>query len=153
PMLQRLIVLSDRRHAADTPSTSWAEFIAAGAAIDDAQLDARLARLGSQDIADVMFTSGTTGLPKGALFNHERTLLAARILTQATGLNASDRYMPFGPFSHTAGYKGGWLASLLAGAIIYAGNVVNARMIMQLVSAERLTRMSLPPTVLQEILA
>jgi acyl-CoA synthetase (AMP-forming)/AMP-acid ligase II len=152
PLLRTLVTLSDERKVYETPSVTWSDFVSSGARVDDAAVEARLARLRADDLADVMFTSGTTGLPKGARFTHERTLRAARILARATGLTSSDRYLPFGPFAHTAAYKGGWLASFLAGATIYAGNNYNARRIMRLVSEERLTFITVPPTVLQEML-
>jgi acyl-CoA synthetase (AMP-forming)/AMP-acid ligase II len=153
PLLRTLITLSDERGASAMPSTAWPDFLAAGTDVDPQRLDARLAQLGPQDIADIMFTSGTTGMPKGSLFTHEKTLLAAQILTQATGLRASDRYLPFGPFAHTGGYKGGWLASLLAGSTIYAHNKSQAGGIMRLAAEEQITFLISPPTVLQEILA
>jgi len=151
--LTRLVTLDGRSRARDLPRVEWPDFVAAGAATPDEALAARLAGLGPDTVADLMFTSGTTGLPKGAIFTHRKTLLAARLFIEVNGLSATDRYLPFGPFSHTASYKGGWLASLLAGATLFARNTADGRATLRLVSGEGVTFMAAPPTLLQTLLA
>jgi acyl-CoA synthetase (AMP-forming)/AMP-acid ligase II len=153
PLLRSLISLGERRGACDKPVVGWSEFLAAGASVEDAAFEARLAGVAPDDLADIMFTSGTTGLPKGALFTHRQTLLAAAVFRQVSGIAAEDRYLPFGPFSHTGSYKGGWLTALHAGATVYARNNADPSAIMAFVSAERISFMPAPPTVLQTILA
>ncbi len=153
PRLRQVIATAPHGGASERPVSDWAEFIAGATNASEGELEARLAELTPQSIADMMFTSGTTGLPKGAVFTHEKTLLAGRMFAEVTGLSGEDRVLPFGPFSHTASYKGGWLASILTGATIYARNLADAVSTMRLVSDERITFMPCPPTVLQTILA
>ena len=153
PGLVRVILLAGSSRAREVALQAWPEFLAAGAGVADDALAARLARLGPDSVADLMFTSGTTGLPKGAIFSHRKTLLAARMFAQVTGLSSEDRYVPYGPFSHTASYKGGWLASLLAGSTIFAKNASDGPATMGLVSREGITFLAAPPTLLQTILS
>ena len=85
------------------------------------------------------------GLPKRVVFT-QQTLLAARTFGDVCRISADDRYLPFGPFSHTASYKGGWLAGLLAGATVWARNSAEPGALMGLVNAEHITFMPSPPT-------
>ena len=70
------------------------------------------------DVSDIMFTSGTTGVSKGAVTSHERTLGVARAWARCAGLTARDRYLVVNPFFHTFGYKAGILACLVSGAAL-----------------------------------
>src|SRR3546814_5079671 len=66
----------------------------------------------------VLFTSGTTGLPKGVVTTHEQNLRAIAAWSACVGLNADDRYLIVNPFFHSFGYKVGWLAGLIAGLTV-----------------------------------
>lgn len=57
---------------------SWSEFFAAGAAVDQSRVSAAADSVTPDDIMDVLFTSGTTGVPKGVLSAHRQTLSVAR---------------------------------------------------------------------------
>ncbi|MEJ0045309.1 MAG: AMP-binding protein [Rhodospirillales bacterium] len=151
PTLERIVVLGGA--SAPLRGRGWEDFLASGNEIDEAELDARVAALGPTDLADIMFTSGTTGDPKGALFNHHQSLLGAQTWLDIAALHRGDRYMAFGPFSHTASYKAGWVTTMLCGCTLYAKNKLDPVSIMALVSSERINFMPAPPTVLQSILA
>jgi long-chain acyl-CoA synthetase len=60
--VERVIVL---RGDAPDGTMPWAELLAAGDAVDDAEVERRSAAVGLDDTSDVIFTSGTTGRPKG----------------------------------------------------------------------------------------
>src|SRR3546814_4327731 len=71
-------------------------------------VDARAAAVQPGDCLDVLFTSGTTGLPKGVVTTHEQNLRAIAAWSACVGLNADDRYLIVNPFFHSFGYKVGW---------------------------------------------
>jgi len=153
PTLKRAIVLRADPAKLRGIETSWEEFLAAGKAIDDPTLAARAAAVGPDDLADIMFTSGTTGLPKGALFDHKRSLGGASAWRGIAGMTDQDRYCVFGPFSHNASYKAGWVAGLMTGATIYWPSAYDGAAILDLIARNRITVMPAPPTVWQEMLA
>jgi acyl-CoA synthetase (AMP-forming)/AMP-acid ligase II len=143
PNLRRLIVLRD----GDVKHESWDDFIAAGQAVPDETFAARSADVGPDDIADIMFTSGTTGLPKGALFDHKRSIGGGQAWVNLSGMTAADRYCVFGPFSHNASYKAGWVAGLITGATVYWPDAYDGDAILGLIAKNRITVMPAPPTV------
>ena len=76
----------------------------------------RTAAITADDLSDLIFTSGTTGHPKGAMTTHGQTLRTFATWSEVVGLRAGDRYLIVNPFFHTFGYKAGILACLMAGA-------------------------------------
>lgn len=104
-------------------------------------------------VADLMFTSGTTGAPKGAIFDHRRSLGGGRAWANISRQTEDDRYCVFGPFSHNASYKAGWVAGLMTGSTLYWPEAYDAVSILDLIASNRITVMAAPPTVFQEMLA
>jgi HIP---CoA ligase len=117
-----------------------------------AEVDRRTAAVSASDTADVIFTSGTTGHPKGVVATHEQTLRVFRTWADVVGLRAGDRYLVVNPFFHTFGYKAGILACLLTGATIVPQPAFEVAAVLELVESERITVLPGPPTLYQSIL-
>lgn len=153
PGLRRRIVLRAQGREPGEDEISWDDFIASGAGIDDALVAEREAGVRPETISDLMFTSGTTGAPKGALFDHRRSLGGGQAWVNIAQQTPEDRYAVFGPFSHNASYKAGWVAGLLSGATIYWPEAYDPVSVLDLVARNSITVMPAPPTVFQEMLA
>ena len=68
------MILGDYAGAAGAvPTQAWTQFLAGGAMLAHADVRAAHERVAPQDIGDIIFTSGTTGRPKGVLSSHRRT--------------------------------------------------------------------------------
>jgi HIP---CoA ligase len=118
----------------------------------DAEVDRRLAALSPDDVGDVIFTSGTTGHPKGVVTTHAQTLRVFDTWAEVVGLRAGDRYLVVNPFFHTFGYKAGIIACLLRGATIVPQPVFDVPVVLDLIERERISVLPGPPTLYQSIL-
>jgi acyl-CoA synthetase (AMP-forming)/AMP-acid ligase II len=149
--LEQVVVLgSELRPSADM---DWAQFLsrAAGTSVQ-AQLQ-RESQIRPDDTADLMFTSGTTGRPKGVMAAHRPTILAFQAWSDVVGLTEGSRYLVVNPFFHTFGYKAGWVAALLQGATIYPEQVFDAETILRRIAADRISFLPGPPTLFLTMLA
>ena len=133
-------------------TTTWQSFLQRGNAISDSEIETRVARRTADDLSDILFTSGTTGMPKGVMTTHGQSLRGYKVWSDLVGLTASDRYLIVNPFFHGFGYKAGWLASLMAGCAVYPHAVFDVDRIMAKVAEHRITVMPGPPTLYQSIL-
>jgi acyl-CoA synthetase (AMP-forming)/AMP-acid ligase II len=130
----------------------WDAFLAEGDVVMDADVDARIASGRADDVSDVIFTSGTTGLPKGVMLRHGATLRGFELIAERFGLGEGDRYLIPTPFFHCFGYKAGWVISLLRGATAFPLAVFDADVVLEVLERERITHFPGPPTMFTAIL-
>jgi HIP---CoA ligase len=149
PDLEAIVVL---RGEAPDGTTPWPEFLAAGSVVDSALADARAQAVEPGDVSDILFTSGTTGNPKGAVLTHAQTLRAYRDWSDVTGLREHDRYLIVNPFFHAFGYKAGWLSALMMGATTFPQAVFDPAQVFERIPRDRITVLPGPPTLYQTIL-
>lgn len=149
PHLEQVVVLSD-----DAPEDfrTWKEFLASGDPVDAAAVRTRAASVDGSAPSDIIFTSGTTGRPKGAVITHAQTLRCYDVWSELAGLRAGDRYLIVNPFFHTFGYKAGVIACLTRGATMIPQPVFGVDTVLANIAAERVSVLPGPPTLLQSIL-
>jgi acyl-CoA synthetase (AMP-forming)/AMP-acid ligase II len=126
-------------------SPSWDEYL--GGAVDE-----HPPTVTQEDLSDIIFTSGTTGRPKGVMSTHFQTVAVPRAWAGCVGLRAGDRYLLVSPFSHISGYKCGFIGAILTGATTYPLVVADAPLLLDLVTRERITMLPGTPTLFQSIL-
>ncbi len=149
PELRTIVVASG---PAPHGTSSWSGFL--GRATAEARVEAarRSAAVTTDDVSDILFTSGTTGVPKGVVQTHGRTLRVATDWVAMTGLTAGDRYLMVNPYFHMFGLKAGILASVAAGATMLPQAVFDVDRVLSRVADERVTVLPGPPTLYQSIL-
>ncbi|MFI7361341.1 FadD3 family acyl-CoA ligase [Streptomyces sp. NPDC050149] len=108
--------------------------------------------VGEDDLADIIFTSGTTGRPKGVMTTHGQTLRLYTEWCDLAQLRQGDRYLITNPFFHIFGYKAGLIASLIRGATILPVAVFDVERVLDLVEMERVTVLPGPPTLYHSLL-
>jgi acyl-CoA synthetase (AMP-forming)/AMP-acid ligase II len=149
PALQRIVTLSGPLSRA---TVSWNDFLDLGRSVADADVEARANTVMPDDLSDILFTSGTTGRPKGAMCTHGQTLRAYAVWNNVVGLREGDRYLIVNPFFHGFGYKAGWLACILAGATILPLQTLDVPTVLELVRTERITVLPGTPTLFHTML-
>jgi HIP---CoA ligase len=147
--LQEIVVLEG---PARVGCTTVSEFAARASEAHGPEVARRRAALDGNNASDIIFTSGTTGKPKGAVLGHGASVRTYLAWSDLVGLRRGDRYLVVYPFFHTAGLKSGVLACVLRGATILPHAVFDVVPVMQRVAAERITMLPGPPTVFQSIL-
>jgi len=157
PQLDRIILFRGQAEG----TQGWEEFLAQGDAAAAAgggdfahRLAQRMREVGPDDVHDMMFTSGTTGMPKAARFTHRQSIQTYdEFATRMGDLNAQDRYLIINPFFHTFGYKAGWLCCVMRGACIHPVEAFDAEETMRRIEAERITVLPGSPTVFSAMLS
>ena len=146
PDLHHIVVLRG-----ETPArcVAWADFLDRGTGVDPT---ARALAVKPDDLSDVLFTSGTTGHPKGVMCAHGQTLRAFRDWSEVVGLAAGDRYLVVNPFFHAFGYKAGWLSALMMGATVLPEPVFDAGRVLERIPTDRVSMLPGPPALFQMIL-
>jgi acyl-CoA synthetase (AMP-forming)/AMP-acid ligase II len=149
PALERIVMLRGEALGA----MAWRDFLAAGERIAETDVIARADAVAPDDLADMLFTSGTTGRPKGVLCGHAQNLQVFEVWSGWVGLREGDRYLVVSPFFHSFGYKAGWLSAVMRGATILPHPVFEAEAVLERIERERISVLPGPPTIYQSLLA
>jgi len=128
--------------------SSWDDFVAEG--VGAPSIDPSVVQ--PSDVLDVLFTSGTTGQPKGVMCTHAQTLRAFWAWSDVIGLTATDRYLVVAPFFHAFGYKAGWLAALMRGATILPQPTFDVDAVLERIPRDRVSVLPGPPALYQTFL-
>jgi HIP---CoA ligase len=133
-------------------TTSWTSFAGRAEAIAPSAVEKRRLAVRPDDTCDVIFTSGTTGAPKGAMLTHGASVRTYIEWADLVGLRRGDRYLVVYPFFHTAGLKSGVLASILTGSTVVPHAVFDVASLAERVREEGITMLPGPPAVFQSML-
>jgi fatty-acyl-CoA synthase len=134
PLLREVIVLDD-----------WQAFLAGAANVT-------LPRVRPLDIAQIQYTSGTTGFPKGARLTHRGLVNNSRFFAQVLGVDTSDVWINPMPMFHTAGCGLVTLGTLQTGGVHILPPAFDPGVMLALFEAERGTVMLSVPTMLIRML-
>lgn len=149
PALERIVIA---RGPVPDGAEGWQTFLDRADGVTGKEVDRRRATVTAHDVSDILFTSGTTGVPKGVVMTHGRTLVCATDWVIMTGLRPGDRYLQINPYFTQFGYKSGILASVSAGAAMLPEKIFDVDRVLARVQQERVTVLPGPPTIYQSIL-
>lgn len=130
----------------------WDQIAAAAEPVSVEDADARARAVSPDDVADILFTSGTTGKSKGVMTAHRQTVGIADAWADCAEVDENDRYLVINPFFHTFGYKAGIMVCILRGATIVPAAVFDVPTIMTMIADEKISVLPGAPTIHQTIL-
>ena len=128
------------------------EFLALEVATSPEQVDASIAGISPDDPSDIMFTSGTTGRPKGVVLRHGASLQVYNSLADLETLRPGDVFLIIPPFFHCFGYKAGWMACMLKGVTMIPQKVFEVEQVLDRIEKDRVSVILGPPTIFTDIL-
>ena len=152
PDLERIVVLRATPDQDLGTAERWEDFLAGGRALDAAAVAARRDAVQPGDTADLLFTSGTTGKPKGVICAHAQTLRTVATWANVVGLTDQDRYLAINPFFHSFGYKAGIVAWLVTGGTLVPMPTFDVPAAMALIADEQISMLPGPPTLYHSLL-
>ena len=137
PELRRVVVLGT---CSDAGTINWAEAKRATPEVSDDDLRERAASVDPEDPAMIMYTSGTTGFPKGAVHSHK---LIRNVEERGfrMGITPNDVILNYLPLFHAFGFSEGALMSMVTGAKQVLTETFDAAESLDLVTHERATVM------------
>ncbi|MBV1917982.1 MAG: FadD3 family acyl-CoA ligase [Sphingomonadaceae bacterium] len=147
--LEQIVLLDDEGSGADL---GWRSFLEAGLDVKPQAVRQRMQSLAPSDNMDLMFTSGTTGNPKGVLMTHLQNLETYRKFAKVIQFRRDDKYLMVNPYFHAFGYKAGIIAALLVGMTMYPQAVFSADEAMAQIEREKIAVFPAAPTIYQMIL-
>jgi long-chain acyl-CoA synthetase len=105
------------------------------------------------EVAELVFTSGTTGAPKGVVLTHANILANVDAAMDALPIAAGERLLSLLPLSHMLEQTAGLLAALSAGATIYYTQTLRSTAIQAALQRHRIGLLVCVPEVLRLLLA
>ena len=135
PELKRVVVLGDQRYPG---VLGWTDLASAAEAVSPGQLELRQRAVDSDEPVLVMYTSGTTGFPKGVVHNHN---IQRNVSDQANrmGMTAKDVILMYLPLFHAFGLYEGPLMSTITGARTVLTTLFDPEEALKLVEQEQVS--------------
>ena len=103
------------------------------------------------DVTAIMYTSGTTGRPKGAMITHEAMLALCDCWSHELAADLGDRILLAMPFFHIGARSQGGAVNYRGGTLV-VHRAFDAAQIVKTVERERITQLHLAPTLVQAVL-
>ena len=135
PKLARVVLLGDERRSATVP---WAELLERAAGVEDKMLAQRAGAVDPEGLAFLMYTSGTTGFPKGVMHSH-RMIRNVTDRAFRLAITEQDVIMMYLPLFPLFAFSEGMLTAMVTGARQVLTETFDAAESLELIARERAT--------------
>ncbi|NPV73819.1 MAG: AMP-binding protein [Pelotomaculum sp.] len=144
PLLKNVIFVGEKRYPG---MFTWEDVMKMGEDVADEELAARRALLDADDVITMMYTSGTTGFPKGVMLTHDNLISNACGVAECMNFSQADRLCIPVPFFHCFGCSLGTMTCVVSGATMVPVEVFDPRKVLEAVEKERCTAVHGVPTM------
>lgn len=152
PNLEATVLIRQADATNICTENDFQQFLKRAESISNEQWQQRYQQLDEQSLSDIMYTSGTTGKPKGVMSTHGQVIQTFVAWTDAINMSDKDVYLIVNPFFHSFGYKAGWVACLLKGATLIPQAVFNPDAVLSTIETLKITLLPGAPTIFQTLL-
>ena len=135
PKLERVVLLGDERRPA---TVAWTDLLERAGGVEATTLAERAATVDPEGLAFLMYTSGTTGFPKGVMHNH-RMIRNVTDRAFRLAITEQDVIMMYLPLFHLFAFSEGMLTSMVTGARQVLTETFDAAESLALITLERAT--------------
>jgi fatty-acyl-CoA synthase len=115
PILERIVLIGGET---EPGLIGYNDLIKRAEDVPDDALDERERSVNPDDVAQMQYTSGTTGFPKAVMLTHNNLINQAHICCSRAGMGPDERQVTAMPFFHVAGCVGGIIYSLYLGCTL-----------------------------------
>lgn len=144
PLLKNVVLISEKKYPG---MFTWGEMIEMGSGVTDEELAARRATLKPDDVVNMMYTSGTTGFPKGVMLTHNNLIGNARGQAECMNFSPVDRMCFPVPLFHCFGSVMSTLLSVVSGATMVPVETFDAHKVLKAIEKECCTAVNGVPTM------
>ncbi|MCW1931030.1 AMP-binding protein [Pararhodobacter zhoushanensis] len=149
PALRRLALIGPGEAPFAVPFDT---LLARGDGVDDSARQARQAQVQPRDVAQIQYTSGTTGKPKGAMLTHHSTVNNARLMADRGSYADGDVMLSAMPLFHTAGCVCNVMAMLACGGALVTMDAFDAGRMLDLWDTYQPSLLNAVPTMMVRML-
>ena len=131
---------------------SFEEFLSRGNNKDLDEVEQRTARVSGSDLGLIMFTSGTTGLPKGVMVEQGPIIRGFSHYARELGMRQGDRMLIVNPFFHAFGFNGAINPCFIHGATMLPHPIFDVPKVLERIENDQVTVFPGPPAIFQGLI-
>ena len=133
-------------------TTSFEDFLSRSTEVHQQEAKSRASKVSGSDLGLIMFTSGTTGVPKGVMVEQGPIIRGFTHYARELGMRQGDRMLIVNPFFHAFGFNGAINPCFIHGATMLPHPVFDVATVLQRIQDDKVTVFPGPPAIFQGLI-
>jgi acyl-CoA synthetase (AMP-forming)/AMP-acid ligase II len=147
------VPIVDLSNSGEEGVVPWQAMLDAGAQnVDRSQAVARIEAIVPRDVCEILFTSGTTGIPKGVVTTHGKNVFGWTEFASLSEIGPTSKLLLQLPLGLATGLKATFFMATFVGAAVVVQPVWKVEEAMHLIQEHGITYFGGPPTAFQDLL-